>query len=165
MATPASATTGRYVPPSRRVGVCSSDAQPSTQDSYSTKFRSGGGSRGSDNDAYEIKIEGLSAWSDDESVRDMCAAFGDIKKLFVSIDKETQRCKGHAWVTFRKFTDMNRAIAKLHNMRVRTGTLSVTRVIQETQPCSIITSVASQKQILIDRTDAPQFDAEFPSLC
>jgi len=159
-------TATKYVPPSRRAGAeCSANASSVSAASFGAAAGRRGG--GGESDVYEIKIEGLSAWADEQSVRDMCAAFGEIRKLYVSVDKDTQRCKGHAWVTFRKFTDMNRAIGRLHNTRMRTGVLTATRAVQDGDGAtgSGSGSRAGAKQAPVaDRADLPQFDADFPSL-
>ncbi|KAI8585888.1 eIF-3 RNA-binding subunit [Geranomyces variabilis] len=91
---------GKYVPPSLR-NRGPGEAMP------------GSGSSDRRDDFPTLRITNLSEDANDQDVKDLVSRFGHTSRVFVSRDRETNVCKGFAFVSFYQKDDAQRALEKL----------------------------------------------------
>lgn len=88
-----------------------SGAKPSEASASAPGAGSGADRR---DDPNTIRISNLSEDTTDQDVRDLVAPFGSVSRVFVSVDKDYNVCKGFAFVTFFERSRAEACIAKLH---------------------------------------------------
>ncbi|KAI9329579.1 eukaryotic translation initiation factor 3 subunit G-domain-containing protein [Zopfochytrium polystomum] len=92
-------SSGRYVPPGARGGARSSGADDT-----------GGSKR---DDYYTLRITNLSEDATEPDIKDLVSRFGPTARVFVARDRETNVCKGFAFVSFYSREDANRCMSAL----------------------------------------------------
>nr|ALS04679.1 eukaryotic translation initiation factor 3 subunit G [Pseudodiaptomus poplesia] len=97
------ATTGKYVPPSKRGG---DTGRPGQGDSMDRKGRG--------DETAAIRVSNLSENVSDEDLKELCQNFGRIARIFLAKDKNTGKCKGFAFVNFHQKEDAAKAISTLN---------------------------------------------------
>lgn len=90
---------GKYVPPSLR------DGGNRRGDSMQMQRR---------DDTTAIRISNLSESTTEADLEELVKPFGLIQKLYLAKDRQTDRCKGFAYVHFKVRSDASRAIAHLN---------------------------------------------------
>ncbi|XP_066991855.1 eukaryotic translation initiation factor 3 subunit G [Anabrus simplex] len=90
----------KYVPPSLR------DGNKNRTDTTTNP-------RGRD-DTNAIRVSNLSESTTEADLEDLVKPFGPIQKLFLAKDKNTNQCKGFAYIHFRFRADAAKAIASLN---------------------------------------------------
>lgn len=95
--TAANAGGSKYVPPSKRGGNAGS----------------GGESMYSRDDSATVRISNVSRSTEEADLEDLCKAFGPIRRIFLSRDRETGESKGFAFVAFNNVADAARCIERL----------------------------------------------------
>ncbi|KAJ2829894.1 translation initiation factor eIF3 subunit g [Coemansia erecta] len=94
------AARGQYVPPHMRAGA---------------KGLAGPGGLRERRDEYPtIRITNLSEYTQEDDVRQLCRPFGMTESVRVVKDRETQLCRGFAFVSFMDRESAERAIARLN---------------------------------------------------
>ncbi|KAJ2496691.1 translation initiation factor eIF3 subunit g [Coemansia sp. RSA 1972] len=88
---------GSYVPPHMRAG-----AKPAP------------GMRDRRDEGPTIRITNLSEYTQKEDVEQLCRPFGMTERVHVAKDRETQLCRGFAFVSFMDRESAERAIARLN---------------------------------------------------
>lgn len=91
-------TTGKYVPPSKRLGA----GGPT-----------GGDSAYSRDDSATVRISNVSRNTEEADLEELCKAFGPTKRIFLSRDRETGESKGFAFVAFQNKSDAEKCIRRL----------------------------------------------------
>lgn len=95
--TGASAGGSKYVPPSKRSG----------------NTASGGESMYSRDDSATVRISNVSRSTEEADLEELCKAFGPIRRIFLSRDRETGESKGFAFVAFNNVADAAQCIERL----------------------------------------------------
>jgi translation initiation factor 3 subunit G len=92
---------GSYVPPHLRgkQGV--------------TGERMGGGGKYERDDLATLRVTNVSEYADETELRDMFSRFGHVTRVFLAKDRETQRAKGFAFVSFADRGDAAIAASKM----------------------------------------------------
>jgi len=90
-----------YIPPSAREGATNTAGK---LDPYS---------RGYD-EVPAIRIDNLSESTTEADLSELVDKFGKVTRFFLSSDKVTGECNGHAFVHFKSRMDAERAIKGLH---------------------------------------------------
>ncbi|KAJ3044818.1 translation initiation factor eIF3 subunit g [Rhizophlyctis rosea] len=92
---------GKYIPPSLRGGAKpSAGSTPPTGDRMSDRNR---------DDLSTIRITNLSEDTTEQDVKDLVSRFGHTSRVFVARDRETNTCKGFAFVSYYSKEDAERA--------------------------------------------------------
>ena len=63
---------------------------------------------------YSIRINNLSSNTKEQDIAELCSIFGNIKRVFLAINRETGRSKGYAFVSFYNKDDAKSAIQRLN---------------------------------------------------
>lgn len=63
---------------------------------------------------YSIRINNLSSNTKEQDIADLCSIFGNIKRVFLAINRQTGRSKGYAFVSFYNKDDAKSAIQSLN---------------------------------------------------
>jgi len=95
----ASSSGGKYVPPSKR------GADGRIGDSMPDRRR---------DDTAAIRVSNLSENVQDSDLQELFKPFGSIARIFLSKDKQTNQCKGFAFVNYHKKEDAMKAISVLN---------------------------------------------------
>jgi translation initiation factor 3 subunit G len=92
---------GSYVPPHLRgkSGV--------------TGERMGGGGKYERDDLATLRVTNVSEYAEEQDLRDMFSRFGHVTRVFLAKDRETQRAKGFAFVSFADRGDAAIAASKM----------------------------------------------------
>ncbi|KND04992.1 translation initiation factor eIF3 core subunit g [Spizellomyces punctatus DAOM BR117] len=90
-------TSGKYVPPSLRNRGPGESMRTERRDDFPT-----------------IRITNLSEDTSESDVKDLVGKFGHTSRVFVARDRETNACKGFAFVSFYHKEDAERALEKLN---------------------------------------------------
>ena len=64
-------------------------------------------------DSNTLRVTNLSEDTTDDDLRDLFGRFGRISRVFLAKDRETNRTKGFAFVSFHERTDAVKAMEKL----------------------------------------------------
>ena len=79
-----------------------------------TGERMGGGKYGQErDDLATLRVTNLSEFADEQELREMFSRFGHVTRVFLAKDRETQRAKGFAFVSFADRTDAAQACEKM----------------------------------------------------
>lgn len=89
---------GKYVPPSKRGGTGTS----------------GGESMYSRDDSATVRISNVSRSTEEADLEELCKVFGQIRRIFLSRDRETGESKGFAFVAFINVSDAAKCIERLN---------------------------------------------------
>lgn len=95
--------TGRYVPPSMRGKGSTSLAD----------LKAHGSSR-RDDDNNTLRVTNLSEDTREPDVYQLFSKFGRLSRVYVSLDRETQRCKGFAFVSFHERSHAEKALSVMN---------------------------------------------------
>lgn len=98
------ATGTSYVPPHMRKGAAS------TGDRMGGKYER--------DDLATLRVTNVSEVAEEQDLRDMFARFGHVTRVFLAKDRETNRAKGFAFVSFADRTDAARACDKMDGCRL-----------------------------------------------
>jgi translation initiation factor 3 subunit G len=101
IAEPAAAGRSSYVPPHLRSGAARLTGPGSSMD------------RRERDDSNTLRVTNLSEDVTDDDLRDLFGRFGRISRVFLAKDRETNRTKGFAFVSFHERADAERAMEKL----------------------------------------------------
>ncbi|CAG8455790.1 11088_t:CDS:2 [Diversispora eburnea] len=93
-----SSTGGKYVPPGMRIGA----TKPSG-DSYKER-----------RDDSTIRVTNLSEDTTDSDIHDLFCRFGSISRIYLARDRETNVCKGFAFVSFVIRDDASKALQAIN---------------------------------------------------
>ncbi|KAI9208100.1 eukaryotic translation initiation factor 3 subunit G-domain-containing protein [Polychytrium aggregatum] len=97
-------SSGKYVPPSKRLGSTAvADLPAGTR-----------ASRGMDDGTFTIRITNLSEDVTEQDVRDLVSRFGPTHRIFVARDKETNICKGFAFISYYDKDKAQKAMDQLN---------------------------------------------------
>ncbi|CAG8685504.1 15749_t:CDS:2, partial [Funneliformis caledonium] len=91
-------TGGKYIPPSMRAG-----AKPATGDSYKER-----------RDDATIRVTNLSEDTTENDIHDLFRRFGNISRVYLARDRETNACKGFAFVSFGHREDASKALQAIN---------------------------------------------------
>lgn len=90
---------GKYVPPSKRGGAGA--AATAGESMYSR------------DDSATVRISNVSRNTEEADLEELCKVFGNIRRIFLSRDRETGESKGFAFVAFVNVADAARCIERL----------------------------------------------------
>ncbi|KAI9103266.1 translation initiation factor eIF3g [Phlyctochytrium arcticum] len=88
---------GKYVPPSLRNRAPGESMRTDRRDEFPT-----------------LRITNLSEEAQEQDIKELVSRFGNTARVFVSRDRETNVCKGFAFVSFYQKEDAERALEKLN---------------------------------------------------
>lgn len=89
-------STGKYVPPGKRGGMSMSGESMYGREDITT-----------------VRISNLSKNTTEADLAELCAGFGETRRIFLSRDRDTNESKGFAFVTFRNQSDAARCVERL----------------------------------------------------
>jgi translation initiation factor 3 subunit G len=95
-----SAPGGKYVPPSKRSGAGGASVM--------------GESMYGRDDSTTVRVSNLSTATTEADLEELCNAFGETRRIYLSRDRDTNESKGFAFVTFREKRDAQQTIDKLN---------------------------------------------------
>lgn len=93
-------TGGKYVPPIKR-GVPGMGTTGSGDNSYSR------------DDSATVRISNVSRSTEEADLEELCKVFGQIRRIFLSRDRDTGESKGFAFVAFHNKSDAEKCIQRL----------------------------------------------------
>ncbi|KAH8690774.1 translation initiation factor 3, subunit G [Talaromyces proteolyticus] len=101
---------GSYVPPHLRKGTAAAAAAAAG---------GGGGSKYERDDLATLRVTNVSELAEEQELRDLFERFGRVTRVFLARDRETQRAKGFAFISFADRTDAARACEKVDGFGYR----------------------------------------------
>lgn len=103
---------GAYIPPSKRAGATASARGPGTDNAgRSSKFDSRYGQK----EEFTIRVTNLPEEATENDLKELFKPFGNVSRVFLAKDKNTQQSRGFAFVTFLHKEDAQRAIIGVDN--------------------------------------------------
>lgn len=104
-----SGTGGSYVPPHLRKGGAVAAAAAA----------GGGGSKYERDDLATLRVTNVSELAEEQELRDLFERFGRVTRVFLARDRDTQRAKGFAFISFADRSDAARACEKMDGFGYR----------------------------------------------
>jgi translation initiation factor 3 subunit G len=108
----------KYVPPSMR-------GKMGGGDSSSTPGGSSGGRAMYGDEQPSLRVSNLSEDTTDEDLYRLFASFGQLARCFLAKDRESGRCKGFAYVSYKSREAAEHALAKMNGHRFGNLIISV----------------------------------------
>lgn len=72
------------------------------------------GHGGKRDDGFTLRVTNLSEEATDHDLRHLFSAFGSLSRVALARDRETNMCKGYAFISFHSKDCAERAMEKLH---------------------------------------------------
>ncbi|GAM40212.1 hypothetical protein TCE0_038f12380 [Talaromyces pinophilus] len=101
---------GSYVPPHLRKGTAAAAAAAAG---------GGGGGKYERDDLATLRVTNVSELAEEQELRDLFERFGRVTRVFLARDRDTQRAKGFAFISFADRSDAARACEKMDGFGYR----------------------------------------------
>ncbi|EEA24722.1 translation initiation factor eIF3 subunit g [Talaromyces marneffei ATCC 18224] len=105
---------GSYVPPHLRKGTAAAAAAAA-----GGAGGGGGGGKYERDDLATLRVTNVSELAEEQELRDLFERFGRVTRVFLARDRDTQRAKGFAFISFADRSDAARACEKMDGFGYR----------------------------------------------
>ena len=102
-----SGTDGAYVPPNKRAGAVQNAGSAGGGRKFEPRF--------GQKEEYTIRVTNLPEEATENDLKELFKPFGNVSRVFLAKDKNTQQSRGFAFVTFLHKDDAQRAIIGVDN--------------------------------------------------